>query len=140
MSNRVKKIAHVGIATRSIAVTSEFYKSLGLEVDIIEVVEDQKVRVAVMAVGDSAIELIEPTDIDSPVHRSLEARGEGLHHLTFEVEDLAKHLEMLKERNIKLIDEKPRSGAGNRLVAFIHPDSTGGVLVELSQHLSEEAS
>ena len=136
----VKRIAHVGIATRSIAVTAEFYKSLGLDVDAIEIVADQKVKVAVMEVGDSAIELIEPTEDDSPIQRSLEARGEGMHHITFEVDDLAKQLEILKERNIKLIDEKPRPGAKGCLIAFIHPDSTGGVLVELSQPLSGESS
>ena len=136
----VKRIAHVGIATRSIAVTAEFYKSLGLDVDAIEIVADQKVKVAVMEVGDSAIELIEPTEDDSPIQRSLEARGEGMHHITFEVDDLAMQLEILKERNIKLIDEKPRPGAKGCLIAFIHPDSTGGVLVELSQPLSGESS
>ena len=136
----VKRIAHVGIATHSIAVTVEFYKSLGLDVDAIEVVEDQKVKVAIMKVGDSAIELIESTEDDSPLQRSIEARGEGLHHITFEVEDLGKQLEILKERNIKLIDEKPRPGVDGCLIAFVHPDSTGGVLVELSQSLAGESS
>ena len=136
----VKRIAHVGIATRSITMTAEFYNILGLEVDTIEIVEDQKVKVAVMGVGDSAIELIEPTEDDSPVHRSIEARGEGIHHITFEVEELEKQLGILKERNIKLIDEKPRPGAEGGKVAFVHPDSTGGVLVELSQPLSGESS
>jgi methylmalonyl-CoA/ethylmalonyl-CoA epimerase len=98
------------------------------------------VKVAIMKVGDSRIELIEPTEDDSPVQRSIEARGEGLHHITFEVEDLEKQLENLKKRNIKLIDEKPRPGAEGCLVAFIHPDSTGGVLIELSQPLSGESS
>lgn len=130
MTNR---IAHVAIATRSIAVTAEFYKSLGLELDAIEVVQEQKVKVAVMNVGDSAIELIEPTQSDSPISRFLDNRGEGLHHISLEVDDLEAYLEQLKERNIRLIDEKPRQGAQGRLIAFIHPDSTGGVLVELSQ-------
>jgi methylmalonyl-CoA/ethylmalonyl-CoA epimerase len=136
----VKKIAHVGIATRSIAVAAEFYKSLGLDVDTIEVVEDQKVKVAILGVGDSAIELIEPTGDDSPVQRSIEARGEGIHHITFEVEDLEKQLGILKERNIKLIDQHPRPGAEGCMIAFVHPDSTGGVLVELSQPGSGESS
>lgn len=136
----IKRIAHVGIATRSIAVTAEFYKSLGLDVDAIEIVEDQKVKVAIMGVGDSAIELMEPTEADSPVQRSIDARGEGIHHITFEVEDLEKQLGILKERNIKLIDDKPRPGAAGNMIAFVHPDSTGGVLVELSQPLSGESS
>ena len=131
----IKRIAHVGIATRSIAVTAEFYKSLGLDVDAIEIVEDQKVKV-----GDSAIELMEPTEDDSPVQRSIDARGEGIHHITFEVEDLEKQLGILKERNIKLIDDKPRPGTAGNMIAFVHPDSTGGVLVELSQPLSGESS
>ncbi len=128
-----RRIAHVAIATKSIAVTAEFYKSLGLELDAIEVVQDQKVKVAVLNVGDSAIELIEPIQADSPISRFLETRGEGLHHISLEVKDLRASLKDLKERNIRLIDEKPRLGAEGRLIAFIHPDSTGGVLVELSQ-------
>lgn len=135
----IKKIAHVGIATRSIAVTSEFYKSLGLEVDVIEVVKEQKVKVAVMSVGESSLELIEATEADSPIARFIEKRGEGLHHLTLEVDDIEAQLQLLKEKNIKLIDEKPRMGAQSRRIAFIHPDSTGGVLVELSQPAGEEA-
>lgn len=136
----IKKIAHVGIATQSIAVTVEFYKSLGLEVDVVEAVKDQKVKVAVLKVGDSAVELIEPTDPDSPIQRFLEDRGEGIHHITFEVDDLEAQLVELKEKNIKLIDEEPRIGAEGSLVAFIHPDSTGGVLIELSQPAPEDES
>ncbi len=128
-----KRIAHVAIATKSIAVTAEFYKILGLELNAIEVVQDQKVKVAILDVGDSAIELIEPLQPDSPISRFLESRGEGLHHISLEVKDLRASLKDLKERNIRLIDEKPRLGAEGRLIAFIHPDSTGGVLVELSQ-------
>ena len=129
----IKRITHVAIATKSIAVTAEFYKLLGLELDSIEVIQDQKVKAAVMQVGDSAIELIEPTEPDSPISKFLEKRGDGLHHISLEVDDVRAVLAVLKERNIRLIDEKPRIGAEGRLVAFIHPDSTGGVLVELSQ-------
>jgi methylmalonyl-CoA/ethylmalonyl-CoA epimerase len=136
----IKKISHVGIATRSIAVTLEFYKNLGLEVDSIEVVKDQKVKVAVMKVGDSAIELIESTAEDSPIHRFIEQRDEGLHHITFEVDNLEEQLELLEEQNIMLIDETPRRGAEGNLIAFIHPDSTGGVLIELCQPAPEESA
>ncbi len=129
----VKRIAHVAIATRSIAVTAEFYKLLGLELDGMEVIHDQKVKIAVMNAGDSAIELVEPVESDSPISRFLEKRGEGLHHISLEVDNLEERLQHLKENNIKLIDEKPREGGQGRLIAFIHPDSTGGVLVELSQ-------
>ncbi len=134
----IKRIAHIAIATRSIAITSEFYKNLGLEMESVEMIDDQNVKVAVMHVGDSAVELVEPTDDDSPITRFLDRRGEGLHHVSFEVEDLQEALDLLKERNIRLIDEQPRIGAEGRLIAFIHPDSTGGVLVELSQPGSEE--
>lgn len=134
----IKRIAHVGIATRSIAVTAEFYKTLGLEVDVVEVVRDQNVKVAVMNVGDSAIELIEPTTDESPIQRFIAKRDEGLHHITLEVDNLEEQLEALKERNIRLIDEKPRRGAEGSQIAFIHPDSTGGVLIELSQPAPEE--
>ena len=129
----IKKIAHIGIATHSINATLEFYKNLGLEVKCTEVVKDQQVKVAVMQVGDSAIELIESTAKSSPISRFISSRGQGLHHVTFEVDNLEKHLEILKDQNIRLIDENPRYGADGALIAFIHPDSAGGVLIELSQ-------
>lgn len=134
----IKRIAHVGIATRSIAVMTEFYKALGLEVDTLETLRDHKVKVAIMKVGDSAVELIEATEEDSPITRFVDRCGEGIHHISFEVHDLEETLARLKEKNIKLIDEKPRQGAEGRLIAFIHPDSTGGVLVEISQPGPEE--
>ena len=129
----IKKISHVGIATHSIAVLSEFYKTLGLEVESTEIVEDQKVQVALMKVGESSIELIEATEEDSVVARFLEKRGGGIHHIAIEVDNLQDHLDRLKEKNVKLIDRNPRLGAQGRLIAFIHPESTGGVLIELSQ-------
>ena len=129
----IRRIVHVGIATHSIAVFSEFYKTLGLEIESTEIVEDQKVQVALMKVGESSIELIEATEEDSAVTRFLEKRGEGIHHIAIEVDNLQDYLDRLKEKNVKLIDKSPRLGAQGRLIAFIHPDSTGGVLVELSQ-------
>ena len=135
----IKKIAHIGIATHSIDATLEFYRNLGLEVKSTEVVKDQQVKVAVIQVGDSAIELIESTAESSPVSRFISGRGQGLHHVTFEVDNVEKHLEILKDQNIRLIDENPRYGADGALVAFIHPDSTGGVLIELSQPVLEAA-
>ncbi len=131
----IKKISHVGIATHSIAVLSEFYKALGLEIESTEIVEDQKVQVALMKVGQSSIELIESTEDDSVVARFLEKRGEGIHHIAIEVDNLQDHLDRLKEKSVKLIDASPRRGAQGRLIAFIHPESTGGVLLELSQSL-----
>lgn len=129
----IKKIAHVAIATRSIAVMSEFYKTLGLEIDAIETVRDQKVKVAMMRVGDSMLELVEPLEDDSAISKSIDKRGEGLHHISLEVDDIRGHLETLKSKNIRLIDEEPREGADDCWIAFIHPDSTGGVLIELNQ-------
>lgn len=129
----IKRVVHVAIATNSIAVTSEFYRKMGLEMDSVEVLEDQKVKVAVLRTENSGIELVEPIADDSPISRFLEKRGEGLHHISLEVEDIVQTLAFLKEQNIQLIDEKPRKGAGDRLIAFIHPSSTGGVLIELSQ-------
>ncbi len=136
----IKRIAHVGIATRSIAATREFYNYLGLEFDSVEVVEDQKVKVAILEVGDSAIELIEATQEDSLIKRFIDKRGAGLHHITLEVDNLETQLAFLRENGVKLIDEKPRQGAEGSLIAFVHPDSTGGVLIELSQPAPEGLS
>ena len=135
----IKRITHVAIATRSIAVTAEFYKTIGLAVDTLEVVSDQKVKVALMKAGDSAIELLEATEESSPISRFLKEHGEGIHHISFEVDDLQKQLDRLKEKGVKLIDEKPRKGTEGRLIAFIHPHSTGGVLVELSEALEDHS-
>lgn len=129
----IKKIAHVGIATRSIAVMSEFYKGLGLEIDAIETKKEHKVKAAIMRAGESAIELLEGTSDDSPVSRFIDKHGEGIHHISLEVDDLQGMLVKLKERGVKLIDERPRRGADGKIVAFVHPHSTGGVLVELCQ-------
>jgi len=136
----IKRIAHVGIATQSIAVAGEFYNCLGLELDRVEVVEDQKVKVAIIKVGDSAIELIEATREDALIKRFIDQRGPGLHHMTLEVDNLEEQLAFLREKSIKLIDEKPRQGAEGSLIAFVHPDSTGGVLIELSQPAPEGLS
>jgi methylmalonyl-CoA/ethylmalonyl-CoA epimerase len=126
-------LAHVGIATRSLESLSRLYQDLGLEVKTTETVPDQKVRAAILPVGDTAVELLEGTEPDSVISRFVEKRGEGIHHLAFEVDDLRADLRRLKERNVDLIDEVPRIGAGGHLIAFIHPRSTGGVLVELTQ-------
>ena len=129
----IKRIAHVAVATDSIAETSKFYRRLGLRVDHQEVVSDQNVKVAVMRIGDSALEFIEPVEADSPISRFLARRGRGIHHVSLEVEDLAARLEELKTAGVCLIDEKPRVGAEGRLIAFVHPSSTGGVLIELTE-------
>ncbi len=129
----VTRILHVGIAARSIAVVSEFYRLLGLRSDRTELVKDDRVKVAMMPVGDSLIELIEPTDPKSPVAKFLENRGEGIHHISLELDDFDATLERLKKMDVQLIDKEPRKGAEGRRIVFIHPHSTGGVLVELCE-------
>jgi methylmalonyl-CoA epimerase len=131
---QIGKIDHLGIAVRSIEAAMPLYTGmLGLELHEIEEVEDQKVRTAVFPVGESRIELLEPTSPDSPVAKFLEKRGEGLHHVALGVTDVAAALAKLKAEGAKLIDEAPRKGAGGAMIAFIHPKSTGGVLLELCQ-------
>lgn len=131
----VKRLVHVGIATRSVTEAARFYKLLGLEVESVEFCREQKVKVAVLKVGESALELLEATDADSPVGRFIDKRGEGIHHITFEVDNIEEELNKLRARNVSLINETPQKGVEGRLVAFIHPGSTGGVLVELAQRI-----
>ncbi|HZS04103.1 MAG TPA: methylmalonyl Co-A mutase-associated GTPase MeaB [Blastocatellia bacterium] len=128
------KVGHLGVAVSSIDEALNFWRDgLGLELKEIEVVEDQGVRVAMLPIGESRIELLEATGGETPVGRFLAKRGPGLHHVCVEVADLTAHLARLKARGVRLIDEQPRPGAGGHLVAFIHPASTGGVLVELTE-------
>jgi methylmalonyl-CoA/ethylmalonyl-CoA epimerase len=126
------KIDHIGIATGGIAEVAGFYReALGLNIEEIEEVAEQKVRVAMLPIGESRIELLEPTTSDSPISKFLAKRGPGIHHVAIQVEDIRESLKKMKEEGARLIDEEPRKGAGGCLVAFVHPSSTGGVLVEL---------
>ena len=128
------KINHLGIATKGIDEALRFWSdALGLENVHTEVVEDQKVRVAMLPIGESRIELLEPTSDDSPISKFLEKRGGGIHHIAVEVEDIESALNALKAKGMRLIDEKPRIGAEGCLVAFVHPSSANGVLLELVQ-------
>ena len=128
------KINHLGIATKDIDEALKFWSdALGLENVHTEIVEDQKVRVAMLPIGDSRIELLEPTSEDSPISKFLEKRGPGIHHIAVEVDDIAASLAQLKSQGMRLIDENPRIGAEGCLVAFVHPSSTNGVLLELVQ-------
>jgi len=128
------KINHLGIATKDIGEALKFWgDALGLENVHTETVLDQKVRVAILPLGESRIELLEPTSDDSPISKFLEKRGGGIHHIAVEVEDIAASLEKLKSQGMRLIDEIPRVGAENCLVAFVHPAATNGVLLELVQ-------
>jgi methylmalonyl-CoA epimerase len=133
------KINHLGIATKSIAEALKFWQdSLGLENIHTEVVEEQKVRVAMLPIGESRVELLEPTSEDSPISKFLEKRGGGIHHIAVEVEDIEAALAKLKAEGARLIDETPRIGAEGCLIAFVHPAATGGVLLELTQKIERE--
>jgi len=123
---------HIGIAVRSIAATT-IYEDLGLTVDHVETVASQGVRTAFLPVGDSRLELLEPTGPDSPVAKYIGKRGEGIHHLCFRVEDIDAELEKLKAKGYRLVNETPVPGAHGCRVAFLHPSAGSGVLIELSQ-------
>jgi len=128
------KINHLGIATKEIDEALKFWQdALGLENVHIEEVADQKVRVAMLPIGETKIELLEPTADDSPIAKFLEKRGGGIHHIAVEVENIEESLAKLKSEGARLIDEQPRIGAEGCLIAFVHPSSTGGVLLELIQ-------
>ena len=126
-------IDHLGIAVKSLAQAKKFYETLGLEITDEEVVESEKVKVAMIPLGDSRIELLEPTGPDSTVARFLEKRGEGLHHVALHVPDLSHAVEELKASGARLISDEIKVGAGGHLYIFVHPSSTGGVLLELVQ-------
>ena len=128
------KINHLGVATKGIDEALKFWSdALGLENVHTEVVEDQKVRVAMLPIGESRVELLEPTSDDSPISKFLEKRGAGIHHIAVEVDDIEAALAKMKSQGMRLIDETPRIGAEGCLVAFVHPAASGGVLLELVQ-------
>ena len=128
------KIDHLGIATKGIEEALKFWENaLGLVNVHTETVEEQKVRVAMLPIGESRIELLEPTSDDSPISKFLEKRGGGIHHIAIEVEDIVASLAKLKSEGARLIDEEPKIGAEGCLVAFVHPAASGGVLLELVQ-------
>ncbi|MGI8567277.1 MAG: methylmalonyl-CoA epimerase [Pyrinomonadaceae bacterium] len=132
------KIEHIGIATHSINDALAFWRdALGLDVVGTEEVAEQGVRVAMLPVGESRIELLEPTGPASPVAKFLEKRGAGIHHVAVRVDDIRAALARLKEKGARLIDESPRIGAGGCLIAFVHPSAAGGVLLELIEERSE---
>ena len=131
---KVLKIDHLGIAVNSIEEAKKlFHNILGLKFEGTETVQEQKVTTAFFPVGDSEVELLESTSPEGPIAKYLEKRGEGIQHIAFRVENLEEALAELKEKGIRLIDEKPRKGAGGAKIAFLHPKSTHGVLIELSE-------
>lgn len=128
----LKKIDHIGIAVHSIAAARAFYEdALGLTCSRIEEVASQKVRTAFFTLGETHIELLEPTAPDSTIARFLEKRGEGIHHIAYQSDNLEEQLRQAKDNGCRLIHEKPITGAGGKQVAFLHPQSTFGVLTEL---------
>ena len=128
-------IEHIGIAVKKLEDSIPFYeKLLGRSCYAVEEVQEQKVRTAFFKVGETKIELLEPTDPESPVARFIEKRGEGMHHIAFSVKDLEGKLKTAEESGIRLIDKKPRKGAEDLDIAFLHPSSTFGVLMELCEN------
>lgn len=126
-------IDHLGIAVKSLEQARKLYEQLGLQVVTEEVVAHEKVRVAMIPVGESRIELLEPTGPDSVIAKFLEKRGEGLHHVAIYVPDLAHAVETLKSAGTRFISEEIKIGVGGHLYVFVHPSSAGGVLLELCQ-------
>ena len=129
------KIDHIGIATNGIDAAARWWREvLGLDFGETEDVPEQNVRVAKLPLGESSIELLEPISADSPISKFLDKRGPGIHHVAVRVDDIRAALAEMKAKGARLIDEQPRTGAGGCLVAFVHPSSTGGVLLELVQN------
>ena len=131
---KILKIDHLGIAVNSIDEGKNFWSDvLGLEFEGVETVEEQKVTTAFFPVGESEVELLESTAPDGPVAKFIEKKGTGFQHIAFRVADIDAALEELKEKDIQLIDQTPRIGAGGARIAFLHPKATGGILVELCE-------
>lgn len=130
----VKKIDHIGIAVKNLNETLNFYENiLGLKSAGTETVEEQKVKVAFLPVGDTEVELLESTEEDGPIARYIAKNGEGVQHIAYKVNDIEKAIDEMKNKGIRMIDEKPRFGAGGAKIAFCHPKSTYGVLIVLCQ-------
>jgi methylmalonyl-CoA epimerase len=130
----IKKVDHIGIAVRSIDEARKLYEDvLGLKVAHIEVVEEQKTKLAFIPTGDSEIELLESTDPDGPVAKFIAAKGEGVQHIAFRVDNIEEALASLKAAGVRMIDEKPRKGGGGAKIAFLHPKETFGTLIEICE-------
>ena len=127
-------VDHIGVAVKSIGDARRIYQDiLGLNITEVEEVAEQKVKVAFIPVGESEVELLESTSPDGPVAKFIEARGEGIQHVAFRVENIESALQELKDKGVRLIDQTPRNGAGGAKIAFIHPKETSGVLIELTE-------
>ena len=134
----LNKVSHIGVAVKNLEASSSVFAKL-LNVDPVgtEEVKEQKVKLAFFHVGDMSIELTESTAPDSPISKFIEKRGEGVHHISFVVDDIYAELTRLKADGFQLIDEQPRVGAGGYWIAFVHPKSTNGVLIEISQKMKK---
>lgn len=135
-----KKISHIGIAVKDLNESAKFYtQTLGWEMEGVEEVSDQKVKVCFFTIGETRIELVQPTEEGTGVYKFLEEKGfkDTVHHIAYEVDDVEKEIERLKSIGTKLIDEKPRKGAHNMLIAFLHPKSSNGVLIEICQPMEK---
>ncbi len=131
---KVTKLDHIGIAVKNMDEALAFYRdTLGLSSVGEEVIDEQKVKVAFLPLGDTELELLESTSPDGPVAKFIEKRGEGIQHIALRVENIEDALKELKEKDFRLIDQQPRYGAGNAKIAFLHPKATGGILLEISE-------
>ena len=129
----LKRVDHIGIAVKNLDEAVKFYESLGFKATGYEVVAEQKVKVAFLPCGDSELELLESTEPDGPIARFIEKNGPGIQHIAIRVDNIDKALEELKAKEVRLIDQTPRYGAGGARIAFVHPKATGGVLLELTE-------
>lgn len=137
--NSPKRINHIGVAVNNLDEAIIWYENvLGLAFEGIEVIESEQVRVAFFRLGESRIELLEPLSDTSPIAKYIRKRGEGIHHIAFEVENIQARLNELATKGVLLIHDEPRHGAHQSFIAFLHPKSTGGVLMELCQSTSKE--
>lgn len=134
----MNKIEHLGIAVRDLSESEDLYtKLLGTSSYKREAVESEGVMTSFFKIGDSKIELLQATKEDSPINKFIEKKGEGVHHIAFEVTDIVAELKRLKEEGFRLIHEVPKKGADNKMIAFLHPKSTNGVLIELCQEIKD---
>lgn len=137
----MNKIEHIGIAIKDMQASNSLYKSLlGVAPYKEEAVQSEGVKTSFFKVGNNKIELLEALHADSPVAKFIEKRGEGVHHIAFEVEDIEKEMARLRKEGFRLLNERPKVGADNKLVCFVHPKSANGVLIELCQEMRVESS
>lgn len=130
----IQKLDHIGIAVNNLDDALKLYSEvLGLKLAGTEIVEEQKVRVAFLPVGDTEVELLESTSPEGPIAKFIEAKGQGIQHLAFKVDNIEEAIEEMKAKGMRMIDEKPRYGAGGAKIAFMHPKSSNGVLIELTE-------